>query len=245
MKVSFREQALIGLYITWEKVTTTKPLLRTSQQWSRLKGTVRTGSLGYVISWVKDFILPFWFFSCSWMLLPLGYLKRKYSNIKFGSLIVHWLFKRVFYFVVVVFIVNIFWAMLFFFYRVLGFDFEGYRGSTSLFIHLVFSGFLKYLSFVEGKKNKRMSSQLIASDLLVILSLKWINFYSALLCSMLSVWLEGQFWFMGMKSKGMFCHWTQEIGSNVSYISDFTPSWFSWLAGAHLEVPSSGRVRRR
>lgn len=77
-----------------------------------------------------------------------------------------------------------------FFFRVLGFIFEGRRGSTFLFtFSFAFSGFLKCPSFVELEKQKQkqkyMSPQSTASSVLVILSLNWINFNSVAFCFML------------------------------------------------------------
>lgn len=122
-------------------------------------------------------------------------------------------------------------------FRVLGFIFEGRRGSKFLFtFSFAFSGFLKCPPFVElekqKQKQKNMSPQSIASSILVILSLNWINFNSVTFCFMLSVLLEDYFWFMD-DNMGIFC-WSD---SNVSYIA--TSSWFSWLARAHFEVTSS------
>lgn len=91
-----------------------------------------------------------------------------------------------------------------------------------------FSGFPKWLSFVLLRKIC-MSSWLTAFSVLVILSWNWINFYSVLLCPMLSVWLEGCFWLME-DNMGIFVIELNRLVPVFLNISNFTP-WFPWLLG--------------
>lgn len=117
----------------------------------------------------RIFFFSFSFFSFSSMLLSLCYLKFKHYDEKIfflHSIPVqnHGIFCFFTYFRPCLS------------FRVLGFIFEGRRGSKFLFtFSFAFSGFLKCPPFVElekqKQKQKNMSPQSIASSILVILSL--------------------------------------------------------------------------